>query len=176
MAADRRVVLGPLERAHLARLAQWLAAPHVARWWDHETDAAAVERDFAPWIFTLARHASIDHFRRKPPVAEEAVPETVDYDDPGELLARREDGLELWQRARRRLPEIQFQALWLHYAEDMSVAQVAQVLRKTRIHVKVLLYRARQSLGAELSGAREQRKLKTNSRPRPRAEAVLPTA
>jgi aminoglycoside 6'-N-acetyltransferase len=29
-------------------LAQWLAAPHVARWWHHETSAEAVERDFGP--------------------------------------------------------------------------------------------------------------------------------
>ncbi|ADB35096.1 GCN5-related N-acetyltransferase [Kribbella flavida DSM 17836] len=27
-------------------LAQWLANPHVERWWNHETDPAAVERDF----------------------------------------------------------------------------------------------------------------------------------
>jgi aminoglycoside 6'-N-acetyltransferase len=29
-------------------LARWLAEPHVARWWNHETSAAAVERDFGP--------------------------------------------------------------------------------------------------------------------------------
>lgn len=31
-----------------ALLARWLAAPHVARWWNHETSAQAVERDFGP--------------------------------------------------------------------------------------------------------------------------------
>src|SRR5689334_15419472 len=29
-------------------LAGWLAAPHVARWWNHETSLPAVERDFGP--------------------------------------------------------------------------------------------------------------------------------
>lgn len=29
-------------------LGRWLAAPHVARWWNHETNPAAVHRDFAP--------------------------------------------------------------------------------------------------------------------------------
>ena len=29
-------------------LARWLEAPHVARWWNHETSAEAVERDFGP--------------------------------------------------------------------------------------------------------------------------------
>jgi hypothetical protein len=29
-------------------LARWLAAPHVARWWNHEASLEAVERDFGP--------------------------------------------------------------------------------------------------------------------------------
>ena len=29
-------------------LARWLAEPHVHRWWHHDTDPAAVERDFGP--------------------------------------------------------------------------------------------------------------------------------
>lgn len=29
-------------------LARWLSAPHVARWWHHETSPEAVERDFGP--------------------------------------------------------------------------------------------------------------------------------
>ncbi|QBI56272.1 GNAT family N-acetyltransferase [Streptomonospora litoralis] len=31
-----------------ALLGTWLAHPHVARWWNHETSAEAVERDFGP--------------------------------------------------------------------------------------------------------------------------------
>lgn len=34
--------------ADFPRLATWLAHPHVARWWNHEFTAAAVERDFGP--------------------------------------------------------------------------------------------------------------------------------
>jgi aminoglycoside 6'-N-acetyltransferase len=33
-------------RADFSLLAAWLAEPHVARWWNHEFTAAAVERDF----------------------------------------------------------------------------------------------------------------------------------
>ncbi len=35
-----------LRREDFPRLGQWLAQPHVARWWNHETSAEAVERDF----------------------------------------------------------------------------------------------------------------------------------
>ena len=78
------------------------------------------------------------------------MPEPSDDNDPAELLARQEERQDLWQRARRRLPEAQFQALWLRYAEEMSVAGVARVLHKTQTTVKVLLFRARQVLAREL--------------------------
>jgi aminoglycoside 6'-N-acetyltransferase len=32
----------------LGLLRDWLARPHVRRWWNHDTSAAAVERDFGP--------------------------------------------------------------------------------------------------------------------------------
>lgn len=42
------VRLRPLTAADLPLLGRWLAAPHVHRWWHHETDMAALERDFGP--------------------------------------------------------------------------------------------------------------------------------
>lgn len=38
----------PVSPADFPLLARWLAQPHVARWWNHETSAEAVERDFGP--------------------------------------------------------------------------------------------------------------------------------
>ncbi|TDD27423.1 GNAT family N-acetyltransferase [Kribbella turkmenica] len=35
-----------LTRDDFGLLAEWLAHPHVARWWNHETSPEAVERDF----------------------------------------------------------------------------------------------------------------------------------
>ena len=107
-------------------------------------------RGFAAWLFAIARRKCIDQYRTVPPVSDEAVPEQTDDNDPAELLARQEERQDLWGLARRRLPESQFQALWLRYAEGMSVAGIAQVLRKTQTHIKVLLFRARQVLGREL--------------------------
>lgn len=37
-----------LERRDLPTLARWLEAPHVHRWWHHETTPEALERDFGP--------------------------------------------------------------------------------------------------------------------------------
>jgi len=111
------------------------------------------QRSFAPWLFTIARRKCLDRYRAARPAADEPVPELADPDDPAELLARQEDRQSLWDLVRRRLPKPQFQALWLKYAEEMSVADIAQVLRKTQTHVKVLLFRARQALGREIKAA-----------------------
>jgi aminoglycoside 6'-N-acetyltransferase len=37
-----------LQPADFPLLSRWLAQPHVARWWNHETSPEAVERDFGP--------------------------------------------------------------------------------------------------------------------------------
>lgn len=111
-------------------------------------------REFAPWLFTIARRKWIDRQRAAPPPADAPLPDSVDENHPGELLARQEDRQQLWRLARECLTENQFQALWLRYAEEMDVPKIAQVLGKTRVHVKVLLFRARQTLGQQLNSAR----------------------
>jgi len=107
-------------------------------------------RAFGAWLFTIARRKCIDRYRAAPNGAEEPLPELRDEDDPAELLARQEERQNLWGLARRRLPDAQFEVLWLRYVEGMSVAGMAQALRKTQTHVKVLLFRARRGLAHEL--------------------------
>ncbi|MBE0543296.1 MAG: RNA polymerase sigma factor [Verrucomicrobia bacterium] len=121
------------------------AAAHL-----HNFDPA---RSFATWLFTIARRKCIDRQRanrRHLGVPNAAAADLMDADDPAELLARHEARQNLWRLARRVLPELQFQALWLRYAEDLSVADIARVLGKTSVHVKVLLFRARTVLAREL--------------------------
>jgi len=132
---------------------------------------------FAAWLFTIARRKCIDHYRATPPVSNDPMPELADTNDPAELLAVREERQDLWRLARRLLPELQFQALWFKYAEDMDVSQVARVLGKTRTHVKVLLFRARRTLADKIDGLRVGTELRPNNRagaeigppPRPRS-------
>jgi RNA polymerase sigma-70 factor, ECF subfamily len=105
---------------------------------------------FAPWLFTIARRKCIDRYRSAWNRVPEPLPEMTGGSDPGEELAMREDRQNIWATARAVLSSMQFQALWLHYAEDMPVEQVARGLGKSRTHAKVLLFRARQKLGRKL--------------------------
>jgi RNA polymerase sigma-70 factor (ECF subfamily) len=52
-----------------------------------------------------------------------------------------------------RLPEGQYQALWLRYAEEMPIKEIAKVMGKSQVCVKVLLYRARTSMAKLLEEA-----------------------
>ncbi len=109
------------------------------------------EQSFATWIFTIGRRKLIDHFRSRRPVEAESSPECVDDETPSVLLSRREEQEGLWRLARSVLTDIQFQAVWLKYAEEMNVAQIALVLHRTQTHVKVILFRARVALATEVS-------------------------
>jgi RNA polymerase sigma-70 factor (ECF subfamily) len=111
-------------------------------------------RSFATWLFTIARHKCIDYSRARRTVLSEGLPEPTDENDPGAMLVRREAGEDLWCVARAALSELQYDALWLRYAEDMEVADIARVMKRTRTHVKVLLFRARLRLERELKGER----------------------
>jgi aminoglycoside 6'-N-acetyltransferase len=42
------ITFDPLTRDRFDLLGRWLAAPHVARWWNHDPAPSAVERDFGP--------------------------------------------------------------------------------------------------------------------------------
>ncbi|MDW8308391.1 MAG: sigma-70 family RNA polymerase sigma factor [Verrucomicrobiales bacterium] len=155
-------------------------------WCGREADAREVTQDtfvaaylhlnrfdsahaFVTWLFTIARRKCIDHARRAPVVGAEPIGEEADTDDPFELMARREACDDLWALARRVLPATQFQTLWLHYVEDLSVRDVARVTGKTLPHVKVLLFRARRTLGREL---RVRSALEGASAPAPSGPAV----
>ncbi len=107
-------------------------------------------KSFCTWLFTIARRKSIDHHRSHRPQRGEALPEIADTNDPASLFARQQREKDLWKLARGILPGNQFQALWLKYAEDMTVQEIARVMQKTLTHIKVLLFRARKSLAREI--------------------------
>lgn len=63
-----------------------------------------------------------------------------------------EDSARFWEEVRR-LPRRQAQAVALHYALDMPVAEIAEVLACAEGTVKVHLHRARTALAASLAAS-----------------------
>jgi RNA polymerase sigma-70 factor, ECF subfamily len=109
---------------------------------------------FPGWLFTIARHNCIDHHRAAPPVSDAPLPDRAGDGDPAEALASQEDKDGLWTLARRVLPAAQFQALWLTYAAEMRVREVARVMHRTSTHVRVMIFRARRTLRRALEESR----------------------
>ena len=60
-----------------------------------------------------------------------------------------EERANLWALARTLSPS-QYDVLWLRYAEALSIQEIARVTRKSQVHVRVTLYRARVAMAKKL--------------------------
>ena len=100
-------------------------------------------RPFLPWLFTIARRLALNEIRRKNRKAEVSLPdhspEEAQEPEPASFGP-------LWQLAKDRLSADSYAVLRLHYAEDLSIEEVAKVLGKGKIATKVMLHRARKKL------------------------------
>jgi RNA polymerase sigma-70 factor (ECF subfamily) len=118
---------------------------------------------FSTWLFTIASRLAVDHHRLKhrhwtgvsakiqDTRADRA---TSSEDDPAHLATMRQDEGSVWSLAAALLTCEQHSALWLRYAEDLTPKEIARVLDRTQIAVRVMLFRARETLAAHL-GERE---------------------
>jgi RNA polymerase sigma-70 factor, ECF subfamily len=104
------------------------------------------ERPLINWLLTIARRTAFNHFRdhRKwaGPPPDVASPEPT----PAEVLEQADRAEDLWARARRVLAPREYEVLWLRVAEELSTEETARIMGLTRIHVKVIVHRARQRL------------------------------
>jgi RNA polymerase sigma-70 factor, ECF subfamily len=111
-------------------------------------------REFAPWVFTIATRLAISHHRRRrTPIVANLDRADQAIRDPGQEAASAEERENLWALSRGVLNAEQFTALWLRYAEEMPLAQIAAATGRSTGAVKLLLHRARGRLTTELTRA-----------------------
>jgi RNA polymerase sigma-70 factor, ECF subfamily len=109
---------------------------------------------FTTWLYTIGIRIAMDVLRRhrRRPIGLISSELLNDYASPA-LPSSMETSLaesDLWLRAQRWLSETQVTALWLRYAEEKNVAEIAMIMRKTQVGVRVLLHRARSVLIARM--------------------------
>jgi RNA polymerase sigma-70 factor (ECF subfamily) len=104
---------------------------------------------FKSWLFAIANNCKISHLRKQRPRAHatDFIVETVAA--PDDIVAQRQEADSIWDHAAR-LSESQYTALWLRYKEQMDVNQIARIMQKSHVHVRVLLHRARTRLADDL--------------------------
>ncbi len=119
---------------------------------------------FSTWLFTIAHRLAITHGRRRQREvgwSEGRDIQTVERDDPARAIADREQSGLLWETAERILTESQRTVLWLRYAEELSNRDIARVLGRSQISVRVTLFRAREALAAHEQLDRSRRRRDT---------------
>ena len=102
------------------------------------------QKSFAPWLFTIARRVALNEKKRKSKRREDSI---MDHHLPNHDESAENRLLQpLWALATEVLNGTSYQALRLHYAEELSIREIAKIMGKTETGIKVILFRARQKL------------------------------
>ncbi len=108
---------------------------------------------FSTWLYTSANRLAIDSFRKGVAARERvSVDERFDFPDPSPGPESRPGESGLWDAAKT-LGGDRYRVLWLRYGEDMTIEEIAAVLGRTKLAIRVLLHRARTSLVDRLGAA-----------------------
>jgi RNA polymerase sigma-70 factor (ECF subfamily) len=112
---------------------------------------------FSTWLYTTAARLAISFYRKKR-INEDISVFNPSSPDPREQVIREEDSKNLWNIAQT-LQSNQYQVLWLRYMEELSLKEIAVVMKKNRVHVRVLLHRARLNLIQQLNPSASSKKI-----------------
>ena len=101
---------------------------------------------------TLAARIAISWGRRRslPLASEREMENLADGDDPASVAEQEEADRNLWDLVSSLLGETQRSALWLAYGEGRSAREIAHILGKQEVAVRVMLCRARRRLAAHI--------------------------
>jgi RNA polymerase sigma-70 factor (ECF subfamily) len=101
---------------------------------------------FSTWLFMSAGRLAIDAYRKNAASRDKLSAESAaDLPDPAPDKDSDPRLSGLWAAARG-LGGDRFRVLWLRYGEDLTIEEIAAVLGRTKLAVRILLHRARTSL------------------------------
>jgi RNA polymerase sigma factor (sigma-70 family) len=145
-----------LRQAHLEHMAEDICQETFYKAYKNIHSFRDVEATFSTWLYTIARNSVLSELRKSrntdvyledtshlPIASMERLPEQELLRNEREVLVR---------QAINSLPEKQRSALILREYEQMDYSEIAAILDLTVSSVKSLLFRARQSIRAELEG------------------------
>ncbi len=108
--------------------------------------------EFSTWLFTIGRRLAANQIaknKRAPKALGPAI-EPSHTNDPSTIAADFEQQSGLWEIVQTTLNADQQTALWLRYGENLPVQDIANVLGRTSVSIRVKLFRARQTLAEKL--------------------------
>ncbi|MEO0459578.1 MAG: sigma-70 family RNA polymerase sigma factor [Myxococcota bacterium] len=110
---------------------------------------------FSTWLYRIAIRNAARYSRAAKKTDEQEAPPGAP--DALEQMIKKEEETNLWTTARAVLNDEVYTALWLRYAEEMPIVDVAYTLKRSTSWTKVNLLRARSRLGEALPEGDEVR-------------------
>jgi RNA polymerase sigma-70 factor, ECF subfamily len=145
-----------LTRGDMQR-AEDIVQESLVRAWHHPEVIGNGQQPIRSWLFTVARHISIDMWRVRSRAEEALGDEHIDMPDPTEHMDQVITAVDVREALSTLIPEHR-QVIVEMYLRDRSVAQVAELLRIPEGTVKSRAYyglrRLRQVLAASAGDAR----------------------
>lgn len=115
----------------------------------------------SPWVLTIARREIVNVVRRRKKAARDKTRRTPGRETGVEAGGDRGGGSGagsgVWVTAREALSPEAYEAIWLRYREDLDPGQIAKVMGRSRVGVRVLLHRARKTLSEILEAQGNER-------------------
>lgn len=108
---------------------------------------------FKTWLYTIGRNAAVDYLRRNSKKSGSSVDDLADFLTDEENLERaylkEEQKISLHKVMATLNPDYR-QVLYLSFFEDLSNAEIAAVMHKSKRQIEVLIYHAKISLRSKL--------------------------
>jgi RNA polymerase sigma-70 factor, ECF subfamily len=109
---------------------------------------------FSTWLYTIAFRLAVDFLRkekRRPKIypIDEIEPDAIACQNRNQPTTS-DLADDAWGIARTILVESEFTMMWLRYGEGLSIQEIATVVQKTQIGVRVQLHRSRIKLQKEI--------------------------
>ena len=96
--------------------------------------------NFAAWLFSIARRKVSDYYRRRQPVPLESVRHLPGDDDIVSLVSRQDEILRMREKIIA-LDEVEREWIHLHFAADLTYAEMAALLGKNEEALKKAMQR-----------------------------------
>ncbi len=123
--------------------------------WNGISDFKFQRNPFSSWLYSIARNTVIDFYRKKKPdfSLDEEIKIDILYEiDINEKLINKEQLNKIMKKIYQ-LPEEQKELLILHFIEDLSYDEIAKIMKKTPLNLRVLQHRALNRLKKELENS-----------------------
>ena len=103
---------------------------------------------FSTWLYTIAYRLTVSHYARQKHTQplESAFATHAHTDSPDKITLVNEQRDNIWATVKRHLSDDQYTAMWLRYGEQMSVKEVAHIMDKSLVSMKVQLLRSRRKI------------------------------